>query len=80
MIDQDQPKCNRMFMRWIWNSSQMGKTNWRQVVEIAMGRVFNLKKHEEMREAFGLRPLERRFRADENSWNTDGFRAFQKRR
>ena len=32
-----------------------------------------------MREASGLRPLERRFRADEHSWKTDVFRALQQR-
>jgi hypothetical protein len=32
-----------------------------------------------MREASGLRPLERRFRADEHSGKADGFRAFQQR-
>jgi hypothetical protein len=39
-----------------------------------------LQSPEEMREASGLRPLERRSRADETFWKTDGFSAFQQRR
>jgi len=46
----------------------------------SLGRVFKLKEDQEMREASGLRPLERRLRADENFGSTDGFRAFQQRR
>jgi hypothetical protein len=41
---------------------------------------FKIKYREEMREASGLRPLERRFRADEHPGKTDGFRAFHQRR
>jgi hypothetical protein len=46
----------------------------------SLGRVFEFKADQAMREASGLRPLERRFRADESFGSTDGFRAFQQRR
>jgi hypothetical protein len=36
---------------------------------------FQIEKRREIREASGLRPLERRFRADENAGKTKGFRA-----
>jgi hypothetical protein len=42
----------------------------------SFGRVFKLKRDQAMREASGLRPLERRFRADENAWKMDDFLAF----